>query len=153
MNVAKVNIIDVATQQVVEELTDKMVIDPAKYPAGLNFQVLTTPEKVGSLSFDLDDVVRVEQTAPYAVGGDAGGVFPDMKLPLGKHVLKIKVFSKPAAEGTPDEEKNYSFDMGKIPVTLVGLNFVYSDGKNIKLWKKPMEKATVFFADGSTMEF
>lgn len=65
---------------------------------------------VRSVRFLLDGrQVRVENAAPYAVNGDAGGDYPAWNVPAGNHTLTVVPYSGTGATGTAGPAFNVNF--------------------------------------------
>jgi myo-inositol-hexaphosphate 3-phosphohydrolase len=81
---------------------DGATIDLALVGAALNVRANTDPETVGSVRFGLDGTADVltEDTAPYALGGHAGGDYLAWTPALGAHTLTATPFDGPGGTGT-----------------------------------------------------
>ena len=72
--------------------------------SGFNIKAETDPGKVGSVKFVLNDkTYRIENAAPYAMGGDSNGNFGAMDLAPGTYTLKAIPYDQANAKGKAGE--------------------------------------------------
>jgi hypothetical protein len=86
-----------------DPLPNNATLNLARLPTrNLSIRVNTNPTKVGSVQFTLDDaMLRVENTAPYAIAGDNGGTdYLPWTPALGTHTLIATPYSGSKATGT-----------------------------------------------------
>lgn len=109
-------LVDANTDQDIGPLYNGMTIDLSDLAPGgnisqlaLNVRANTYPATVGSVRLVFDGTARVENAAPYALGGDSGGnyaAFSPLKT-VGVHVLTATPFSDPGAG-----------ELGGVPLTI-----------------------------------
>jgi hypothetical protein len=77
------SLINTDNSQVIMELTDGSVVDLSQLPTShLNIRANTKPAKTGIVVFDFNSKIVVENTPPYALGGDSHIIFPITYKPL-----------------------------------------------------------------------
>jgi 3-phytase len=104
------NLIDADTGEVLMQLKDGSTVDLSKY-AGVKFNIeaVTAPEK-GSVKFTFDGFTRVENRAPYRIGGDFGEIaLPDFDA--GSHSLTATTFNEAGALGEVGNVYTLSFNV------------------------------------------
>ncbi|MEM9934654.1 MAG: T9SS type A sorting domain-containing protein [Bacteroidota bacterium] len=114
--VVQINIVDAATDELLQPLTDGDTLYLSALPVFLNFAVQTSPRIVGSVSLELlavdgqrMNVQKVENQFPYAVFGDRNGDYGTQKLPGGQYVLSTTPFNARRESGLRGETTRLSF--------------------------------------------
>lgn len=93
-------IVDADTNTDWDHLRFDDLIDLDHAPDSLNV-VVDAEDPVGSVLFTLDGVVvKTENIAPYAMGGDSGGDYSPLELPTGFHIIEATGYTGP--DGTGD---------------------------------------------------
>ena len=111
--VAQLKLINAATDQVIGDLTNNMVLDLAKLGNQLNVRADTSPETVGSVAFVLDGkTINIDHVAPYALGGHEGEDYLPWTPTVGRHTLTVIPFDSPGGTGTPGLSKTVTFTVG-----------------------------------------
>jgi hypothetical protein len=98
----KIIVINANTQQKVDSFYhDTYTVDFAALGTqNLNLVVTTVPQSVGSVVFTLDgSLFRIENVAPYALGGDANGTYNPWTPAVGTHTLSITPYAQPNGQG------------------------------------------------------
>ena len=90
---------DADTDEAVGPLNDGAALDLSALPTNLSIVASTKPETVGSVGFELDSVLSVDNTSPYALTGDDGGAGSSDWPPPGRHTLTVTPFGEPDAGG------------------------------------------------------
>ncbi len=113
-------LINADTDTTIGILEDGATINLADFPAGTNFNVEAVVDgiSVGSVSFDFNgqSPFRVENVAPYALGGDSGGNFRALNLPIGANTVTANGFSLRNAQGAIIASTTVSFEVVDIPL-------------------------------------
>jgi hypothetical protein len=116
--VDSLSVIDAQTDQVVMTLNQGDTINLAEFPPNQLTIRANVDQGVESVRFGLDDVasVRVENSPPYALFGDANGNFAGGTFSVGNHKLSATPFSADNATGTIGAAEFMSFDVIDKPV-------------------------------------
>lgn len=113
-SVEGLTLINADTDQPLDVLEDGQVIDLADYPTrNLNIRADTNPGNIGSVVFALPENprYRVENGAPYTIGGDnAGDVFP-WRYELKAYQLTVTTYTKRGGRGVPGASYNLTFSI------------------------------------------
>lgn len=95
LQVTRMVLVDADTDQDLMVLEDGQTIYLSNLAQHVNLRADTDPETVGSMAFYLDDRrVRLENVAPYAIGGDGGGDYFPWEVPLGTHTLRALPYAE-----------------------------------------------------------
>jgi parallel beta-helix repeat protein len=92
-----------------------VTLDLASLPTKqLNIRANTNPSSVGSVRFEFDGNTkyRVQNGAPYSLGGDTGGNYVAWTPSEGSHTLKAVPYSSANASGTAGTSFSLSFKVG-----------------------------------------
>jgi hypothetical protein len=93
--VVKLVLVDADRDRDIMEIKEGDVINVMNLPTQhVNIRAYTDPVKVGSVLFDLDGTIAVENSLPYVIGGDARGDYRHWTLPVGEHTLTATPYSK-----------------------------------------------------------
>ncbi|WP_045465309.1 PKD domain-containing protein [Sporocytophaga myxococcoides] len=78
-----------------------------------NFNIVasTIPGTVGSVRFEYDGKVSIENSAPYALYGDVNGNFNPGPLTLGTHIISATPYSGPNATGVKGLTRTVKFQV------------------------------------------
>ena len=90
------------------------VLNLVELPEQLSVRANTSPQRVGSVSFDLNgDALRTENYSPYAIAGDAGDstLFPWTLPALGEHSLSVTPYTGPRRSGTKGTPLTLAFTL------------------------------------------
>jgi hypothetical protein len=88
-------LVNADNDQDVTSLKDGDIIDLSTLPGEhLNIRATVSPSKVGSVVFNLDGNIHVENGFPYAAGGDVSGNYYPMILSPGTHTLTATPYSE-----------------------------------------------------------
>ena len=103
-------LVDADADEVITMISDGDVFDRALLPPNLNVTVeaSTDTESVQS-GYGGIPVVRTENVAPYALGGDNGGDYQTYPLPDGWHTVRARPFAANDATGSYGDEVLISF--------------------------------------------
>lgn len=115
--VVRLVLVNADTDEEIGTLEDGAVLDFSKLPTkNLNVVALTSPEKVGSVRFGLDNkpTFRIENTAPYALAGDRSGDFHPWTPSEGAHTLTATCYSGPNATGQAGTPLTVRFTVGQV---------------------------------------
>jgi hypothetical protein len=110
-------LIDAETDQPIAEfdpLKDGAIINLRKLPTReLNIRAVTKPEVTGSVRFRLDgnDSYRIENTAPYALGGDNLGDYSPWTPAVGKHTVTATPYTEQGAVGEAGTPLTIAFEV------------------------------------------
>jgi hypothetical protein len=112
--VTSVALINADTDQPVsgfDPISEGMVIQRSALPtANLNMLARTSGGGIASVAFVLNgNTIRVENVAPYTIGGDSGGDFWPWTLPAGSQTLTVTPYSGTNATGTPGQALTVKF--------------------------------------------
>lgn len=105
------SLINADTNKDIRFLNDNDIINPAVDGQNLNIRANTTPKKVGSLVFSLNDksLYRAENVAPYALEGDTSGIYEIWPAKPGKYTMTATPYSERSASGTAGKAKTIKF--------------------------------------------
>jgi hypothetical protein len=96
--VTALKLINTNTQAVLRTVATGSTISLSNDGSALNISA-TTSGTIGSVDFNLDGTgVRIENAAPFSIGGDSSGKFLPWKPSLGTHTLRVVPYT--AANGT-----------------------------------------------------
>lgn len=107
-------LVDVGANQDIGPLRDGDVLDLSTLPAQLNVRANTSPTVVGSVRFGYQDDAnfRVENVAPYAIGGDTDGNYLTNWSPqLGTNAIRATPFTGEKASGSAGQTVSISFEV------------------------------------------
>ncbi|HWR53006.1 MAG TPA: Ig-like domain-containing protein [Bryobacteraceae bacterium] len=112
--VTSVALINANTDQPIagfDPIADGTVIQRSGLPtSNLNILARTSGGGIASVAFVLNgSTVRVENVAPYTIGGDSGGDYWPWALPAGSHTLTLTPYSGTNATGTPGQALTVKF--------------------------------------------
>ncbi len=112
--VTSVALINADTDQPVagfDPIAEGAVIQHSALPtSNLNIVARTSGGGIASVTFVLNgSTVRVENAAPYAIGGDSGGDYWPWTLPSGAFTLTVTPYSGTNATGTPGQPLTLKF--------------------------------------------
>jgi hypothetical protein len=116
-NVGSLTLINADTDQPVpgfDPLQEGAIIDLAKLSTRrLNIRANTSPAIVGSVRFGLDSNARysIENSAPYALGGDTAGNYVAWTPSLGSHAVVATPYSGSNAGGTSGASLSRKFSV------------------------------------------
>jgi lysophospholipase L1-like esterase len=113
-------LVDVATETDIDPLVDGSTIDLSVPGTELNVRADVVDEAlVGSVQWSLDGkVVRIENAAPFAVGGDVGGQLVPWSVSAGQHTLTATPYAGDNASGTVGDGISTTFTVkGQVPST------------------------------------
>jgi beta-glucosidase len=104
-------LVDVATETDIDPLANGSTIDLSVPGTLVNVRAEVIDEAlVGSVRWSLDDeVLRVENAAPFAVGGDIDGQLVPWSIPVGKHTLTATPYAGDDATGFAGETISATF--------------------------------------------
>ena len=115
--IVKFYLVDPASNKRMGELKDESEVILGD---GINIEAVTDPAKVGSVKFTLNNkTYQVENTPPYALGGDKKNNFSTVKLKKGKYTLRA----------TPYSQANGKGEAGKV----LQIKFTAVNGKKIDI--------------------
>ena len=98
--VTSFTLVNADTDQDLGVLADGAVIDLTTLPTrNLNVRANTSPSPVGSVRFVLDGNAAIENAAPYALAGDAGGNYNPWTPTVTSHILTATPYSGAGATG------------------------------------------------------
>ncbi len=123
-------LIDAAKNSEIRSIANNDVI----YLAGLNANRLNIKADfgmsgIGSVVFTYDGARKVENVAPYALGGDRDGNYHNWTLTLGTHTLTARAYSSPNGRGTLLAESTITFEVKASevnPITIEEISFLRS---------------------------
>lgn len=102
--VVRLVLIDADSDKDLREIKDGDIIDLKSLPSPrINVRAETNPATVGSVKFDLNNSVRVENGAPYALYSDDYGNYAGMTPNLGDYTLKVTAYTQSYQGGTAGE--------------------------------------------------
>lgn len=106
MNITGFRVLNAETGEAIPDLTPLFygsVIEKKKFPKGFTVEAITSPEKVGSIVFELNGRQRVcvANTPPYTVSTAKGKGFENIDLSPGMYNLRATPFTKPDGKGKP----------------------------------------------------
>ncbi len=113
-------LLDADTDALIAWLTDGDTVDLSATGPRLAVQAVCHPDTVGSVVFALsgtETVDRTENTAPYALFGDAGGDFLPWEPTPGGYTLTATAWSGPNAGGSPGPGMTVGFSVVSGPGT------------------------------------
>ena len=114
LSISSLELINEQDNSSIITLEDGAQIDMNSLPdTPINIRAITSPNSVGSVSFELDGPVtrsQSESLIPYELFGDA----KDGKLPLGSYSLKVTPYSLAHLQGTQGETLEFSFEIVKV---------------------------------------
>jgi uncharacterized delta-60 repeat protein len=94
MAVTKLILVNADTDKDIMEIKEGALIDMAKLSTrNLNIRAVVSPENVGSVLFNINGSVVVENLAPYAIGGNNSNDYKPYTLPLGSHSLTVTPYT------------------------------------------------------------
>jgi hypothetical protein len=112
--VVRFTLVNADTDEDIAELKDNDTLNLAALPTrNLNIRANTNPDVVGSVLFNLDGVIRVENVNPYAYAANKGGDYFAWTPKTGDHVLT----ATPYSERTPYDSTRGSGEAGT-PLTV-----------------------------------
>jgi hypothetical protein len=104
------SLINSATDSVIQALNDGETLDLNQLGTKLNIAATPNGDPPGSMVFVLDgSVYRIDNDAPYSIGGDTNGDFADWQPPAGQHTLAAQQFSGADGSGAILAETNITF--------------------------------------------
>ena len=99
LQITRFLLVNTQSGTIVGELFDGDVIDLAQYP-NINIIVETDPMPVGSVVFAVDgNVERVENVAPYAIGGDSSGYYLNWYVSPGSYLIEATAYTGSNGQG------------------------------------------------------
>lgn len=110
-SVTSLTLINVATQREVGTITNGYVINyGALGTTNINIRANTNPATVGSVTFTLNgSIIRTENGAPYAIGGDNGTALWPWTLAPGNYTLVVTPFTSSNGQGTRGNAMTVNF--------------------------------------------
>jgi hypothetical protein len=94
-----------ANGQILDTLTAGKVINLATLPAKVNIRAVTNPATVGSVWFNLNGKIAVENSATYDFAGTGNGI----SLAVGSYMLMATPYSEAKAKGKKGETLTVTF--------------------------------------------
>jgi uncharacterized delta-60 repeat protein len=95
MAVTRLILVNADTDKDMMEIKQGALIDLSKLSTkNVNIRAVVTPENVGSVLFNLNGSVVVENLAPYAIGGNNENDYKPWALPVGNHTLTVTPYSQ-----------------------------------------------------------
>jgi len=118
-------LIDAGSDQDLRALVNNTVIDLATLPSRkLNARVdFPDPSSVKSVVFGLNDQpgFKVENIAPYSLGGNTGDDYDPITLPVGTHTLTATPYSLRGGKGVAGKPVTVTFEVKDSGADSVGL--------------------------------
>lgn len=100
--ITRLELMNADTGTVIQPLTSGDALNLATLPTRrLNVRAITNPTTVKSVAFRLNNVLTTEFNAPYAMKGDASGVFNPWTPTVGLHNLVVTPTGTDNVVGTP----------------------------------------------------
>ncbi|MEM6766512.1 MAG: malectin domain-containing carbohydrate-binding protein [Bacteroidota bacterium] len=113
--IANLVLVNSISNQELIAIEDGGVINLSTYPNPLNIVAKLSNDPsftVESVFLNLEgplNLTRVEGVAPYALGGDSGGNYANITLPIGSYTLTAIAYSQKGAKGTAGTPKQINF--------------------------------------------
>jgi hypothetical protein len=111
--ILRFELINVANGKVIKTLETGDVLYLPDLPAKLNIRAITSPAEVGSVQFNLNGIVTIENRRPYDLTGTSGG---GLNFTNSLYILSATTYPNAAATGKAGDTKTITFGATNLPV-------------------------------------
>jgi hypothetical protein len=112
-------LVDAATDQVIGPLNDGATVELTALPSALKLRANVDPAVTGSVVFDFDGQIVVDDSAPYDYAGGALEWVPG----VGLHTLQARAFSQAGGSGLRTQVRTVAFTVTSTPLAVTLASF------------------------------
>ncbi|RDC65606.1 S8 family serine peptidase [Adhaeribacter pallidiroseus] len=113
--ILRFELINVANGKVIQTLETGDILYLPALPEKLNIRAITSPAEVGSVQFNLNGIVTIENRRPYDLTGTSGG---GLNFTNSLYILSATTYPNALAKGKAGDSKTITFGATNLPIDL-----------------------------------
>ncbi|MDQ4141116.1 MAG: T9SS type A sorting domain-containing protein, partial [Bacteroidota bacterium] len=147
--IVRFELINVANGKVIKTLETGDILYLPELPDKLNIRAITSPATVGSVQFNLNGIVTIENIRPFDLAGNSGG---SINFTTGIYSLTATTYPEDLAKGKAGDSETIVFGAANVQSDIVALKDKLNNNKDaLTIYPNPFaQKAKIQFKAAET---